>query len=249
MLITRPSTKLIHVEHSYTQGFVRHNVPNERRFHALLRTGFRLFDKVVAVSHAQAKWFGDEALVKAKKLTIIQSYVDLTPFAALPSQAGPIRHFGAIGRLDKQKGFDTLISAFQKVEGQDLRLSIFGEGPEEANLRSLAQNDQRISFEGFAARPTVPYQSVDAVLMPSRWEAYGLVAIEALAAGRTLICNEVDGLLDHIEFGARMAAHDDIESWTSKIDEIAGQVIGQEPSCIGSVCALDNRCGWQEVLA
>ena len=244
-----PFTKLIHVEHSYTSGFVQHNVSNKRRFFTLLRTGFRLFDNVVAVSKGQAKWLKAEGLVDTPELTVIPSYVDLTPFDALPSRTGPVKHFGAIGRLDRQKGFDVLISAFQRVEGEDLRLSIFGQGPEEANLRSLARNDQRIIFKGFAETPTAPYQSVDAVLMPSRWEAYGLVAIEALAARRALICNKIDGLQDHAEFGAQMATVHDVEGWTSKINDFAGRKIDPKPSCIDSICALDNRRGWKTVLS
>ncbi len=243
------STKLFHVEHSYTDGFVRHNVTNKRRFSTLLRTAFRLFDQVIAVSEGQGKWLKEEGYLDPSKMTVIRSYVDLEPFTALPSATSPVRHFGAIGRLDKQKGFDVLILAFQKVEGDDLRLSIFGQGPEESNLRALAKNDPRIIFEGFAESPTAPYQAVDAVLMPSRWEAYGLVAIEALAAGRALICSGVDGLQDHTEFGAQMVAVNDVEGWTAKIGEFAGQMIRPKPICIGSIRALDNRWGWKNALS
>lgn len=242
-----PSTKLYHVEHSYTGGFVQHNVTNKRRFSALLRTAFRLFDKVIAVSDGQGKWLQEEGYVDPQKLTVIRSYVDLAPFTAVPSAAGPIKHFGAIGRLDKQKGFDVVILAFKKVKGDDLRLSIFGHGPEESNLRALARNDPRIVFEGFAETPTAPYQTVDAVLMPSRWEAYGLVAIETLAAGRTLICSGVDGLQDHTEFGAQVVAMNDVKGWTAKISEVTGQTIRPKPTGIGTTCALDNRWGWKSL--
>ncbi len=244
-----PSTKLFHVEHSYTGGFVQHNVTNKQRFATLLRTGFRLFDKVIAVSDGQGKWLKEESYVERSKVTVIRSYVDLAPFTALPSATGPVKHFGAIGRLEKQKGFDVLISAFKKVEGDDLRLSIFGQGPEETNLRALAQNDPRIIFEGFAETPTAPYQTVDVVLMPSRWEAYGLVAIEALAAGRTLISSGVDGLRDHTEFGALIVTANDIDCWTTKISEFVGQIIHSKPTCIGSMCALDNRWDWKNSLS
>lgn len=37
-------------------------------------------------------------------------------------------------------------------------------------------------------------QSVDFVAIPSRWEAFGLVALEARAAGRPIICSDIDGL-------------------------------------------------------
>ena len=194
-------TPMIHVEHSYTAGFVTHNVPKPRRFLAMLRLGFAIFDKVVAVSVAQADWIRTNALCRADKVTAIPSCVDLSAFRAIPGRKGPVRVFGAIGRLDPQKGFDTLITAFRTLPQPDIALHIFGQGDEEASLRRLAAGDPRICFKGFSATPTLAFADVDAVVMPSRWEAYGLVAIEALSAGRAVICADVDGMNDHAAHG------------------------------------------------
>ncbi|MBU0780603.1 MAG: glycosyltransferase [Alphaproteobacteria bacterium] len=194
-------TPMIHVEHSYTAGFVTHNVSCPGRFLAMLRLGFANFDKVVAVSAAQAKWIDENALCPADKITVIPSCVDLQAFRAVPGHAGPVRVFGAIGRLDRQKGFDTLIAAFRTLSSPDMALHIYGQGDEEASLRRLASDDPRIHFKGFSAAPTLAFAAVDAVIMPSRWEAYGLVAIEALSAGRSVICADVDGLNDHVAHG------------------------------------------------
>ncbi|WP_342077566.1 glycosyltransferase family 4 protein [Yoonia sp. SS1-5] len=244
-----PFSRIIHVEHSYTAGFVQHNVTHQRRFFCLLRCAFRLFDTVVAVSKGQADWLTGQQLVSPDKLSVIRSYVDLSPFAGLPPRIGPITHFGAIGRLDRQKGFDTLITAFRQVKGLDLRLSIFGDGPESANLRALADGDPRIIFEGFAATPTAPYAKVDAVLMPSRWEAYGLVAIEALAAGRRLVASNIDGLQDHRAIGADLLNGADVTDWAQKIANLArdtGQVATRD---VGAIRGSENRQDWQWLLA
>ena len=196
------ATKLVHIEHSYTRAFVAHNVTRRRRFLNLLKIGFRLFDTVAAVSDGQRQWMREEALVSDRRLSLVRSYADLAEFVALPAADGELKHFGAIGRLDRQKGFDLLIMAFRKSENADLRLTIFGEGEEEANLRALALGDPRIYFAGMASNPVEAYCAVDAVVMPSRWEAYGLVAIEAISAGRALFCSDVDGLKDHQRVGA-----------------------------------------------
>ena len=200
--LRHPRVKLVHVEHSYTRAFIEHNVTRKRRFRNLLKIGFRLFDKVVAVSDGQRRWMHDDALVSEPKLSLVRSYADLSEFAALPATDGDIKHFGAIGRLARQKGFDLLISAFRNCKDADLRLTIFGEGEEEKNLRALAQGDPRIHFAGMVSNPAEAYRAVDAVVMPSRWEAYGLVAIEAISAGRALFCSDVDGLADHTTIGA-----------------------------------------------
>ena len=195
---------LVHVEHSYTEGFVLHNVTNTRRFHALLRIGFSVFEKIVAVSHAQAAWFKRSRFCPQDKLCVIRSCVDLSPFKTVKPKTTPPKVFGAIGRLDQQKGIDALITAFRALPDEDISLFIYGSGIEFDRLNSLANGDPRIQFKGFQDDPLRAYEDVDVVVVPSRWEAYGLVAIEALCANRTVLCANVDGLRDHEEYGARL---------------------------------------------
>ncbi len=245
--LAHSSAKIVHVEHSYTESFVQHNVQSEGRFYLLLRLGLRLFDTVIAVSTGQANWLQKMQLVQPAKLTVIRSYVDLSPFEKIARPKRPIQHFGAIGRLDRQKGFDVIIQAFRAIENPELKLSIFGEGPEEAALRQLAGDDPRIVFEGFASNARAPYEKVDAVLMPSRWEAYGLVAIETLAAGRKLVCSGIDGLIDHAELGAEYVDHNTRVNWRSKIQTIAGGV----PDCSLQpwlkIHSVENRKSWKKI--
>jgi glycosyltransferase involved in cell wall biosynthesis len=216
-----PRAKLIHVEHSYTEGFVAVNVTHTRRFALLLRTAYRVFDNVVAVSHAQGEWLERSGAVRISALTVIQSCVDLSAFRAIAPPTTPIRVFGAIGRLNKQKGFDTLIQAFRMTDRSDLSLYIYGEGAEETSLRALAGDDARIHFKGFTDDPVAAMAAVDAVAMPSVWEAYGLVAIEAMAAGRRLMVNPVDGLMDHVPYGALAVCNGSVSAWKHAILDLA----------------------------
>lgn len=187
------TTPIVHVEHSYTGAFSALNVTSKARFQTLLRTAYALFDRVVAVSEAQAGWMTARGLVSAESLQVIRPVVDLAGFRALARPDRPLRTIGAIGRLDRQKGFDVLIPAFRALTARDLRLDIYGEGPERAALEALAAGDPRIVFRGLAA-PEQALAAVDVVAMPSRWEAFGLVALEARAAGRPLVMSGVDGL-------------------------------------------------------
>lgn len=216
-----PMTPLVHVEHSYTEAFVAANVTRKRRFAALLRTGYGLFDRVVAVSKAQGQWLVKMGAVRPSALTVIPSCVDLSAFRNLAPAQAPVRVVGAIGRLDRQKGFDTLISAFRRNSSPDLVLRIYGEGSESESLRDLAKDDPRIQFMGFSADPVAAMAAVDLVAMPSNWEAYGLVAIEALAAGRTLLVSGVDGLADHIPHGAQVVKGNSVMAWHNALEGIA----------------------------
>lgn len=251
MRATNPQKKFVHIEHSYTESFVALNVQNRRRFATLLKVAFALFDHVVAVSHAQADWIKSRGFCAPEKLATIQSCVDLARFRNIPSPQGPARIFGAIGRLDEQKGFDTLIAAFRACTNPDFRLHIFGQGDQEAALRSLARGDDRITFKGFIEDPANAYAQVDAVIMPSRWEAYGLVAIEALSAGRQLICADVDGLKDHKVGGAnlvRVGSISDLESTMCGLD--SGHPGHKKTSSyrLDNILEMQFVSGWKSIL-
>lgn len=216
-----PGRRLVHVEHSFTEAFTALNVPNRGRFHTLLRTAYALFDRVVAVSEAQADWLRDRGLVDAWALSAIPSSVDLETFLAAPDAPARPRVIGAIGRLHRQKGFDTLIAAFMRCTDPTLALHIYGEGEERATLEALAANDVRIVFMGRATDPAAMMASVDAVAMPSRWEAYGLVCLEARAAGRPVLVAPVDGLLDQIADGATPVRGPSVDDWTHALTHLA----------------------------
>ena len=152
------------------------------RFFTLLRSAYALFDTVVAVSAPQADWIARQGLVGAGALRVIPPVADLSRFRALAAPQGRARVIGAIGRLHTQKGFDLLIEAFRDLPGQDIALHIHGTGLQEATLRALAAGDSRIHFFGHGDAPDRIMQAVDIVAMPSRWEAFGLVVLEARAA-------------------------------------------------------------------
>lgn len=244
-------TPLVHVEHSYTESFMACNVRNGRRFKTLLKLAFSFFDRVVCVSNGQANWMVSNRFVNTAKLSTIQSCVDLSAFRALPEPKGPSRVFGAIGRLDDQKGFDTLIKAFRQCSDPDIKLHIIGKGGQEPLLKQLAGEDSRIVFKGFQLNPAMALSDVDVVLMPSRWEAYGLVAIEALAAGRKLLCHNIDGLGDHARHGGVMFDAANVEELSNLISrEAKSDNDCQEGSVVRTTRHLENqfRDCWRVML-
>ncbi|MGJ8609489.1 MAG: glycosyltransferase family 4 protein [Octadecabacter sp.] len=248
----RPNTPIIHVEHSYTSAFVSLNVARKGRFASLLKVAFSLFDRVVAVSQAQADWMTSRNIIETRKLTTIQSCVDLTPFQSIPRAEGQIRTLGAIGRLDRQKGFDLLIDAFKSLPDPSLRLKVIGTGPQEDMLRKLAGADDRIEFVGFCDNPRHAFRDVDAVVMPSRWEAFGLVAIEALASGRPLLCTQVDGLLDHAQHGTRYFGSFTRSSLATAIEDLVrtSGSINQPPATYQASKAMDTfQDAWLRLIA
>lgn len=109
--------------------------------------------------------------------------------------------FGFLGRFMPQKGFDKIIDALaaleQKSMKRDYRLIAVGSGDYRAQYEALAAERgvaHRIVFLPFQANVAAIYCDLDAVVMPSRWEACGLLAMEALVSGVPLIASDCIGL-------------------------------------------------------
>ncbi|MEO1722828.1 MAG: glycosyltransferase family 4 protein [Pseudomonadota bacterium] len=213
-----PDVPMVHVEHSYTESFVAMHAVPRQRFATLMRVSYAMFDRIVAVSAPQAAWIRRRGFAPAERLVTINPSVDLSPFLALaPRLEGAPKVWCLIGRLDAQKGFDVAIRAFRAAAGDDESLMIFGEGPERDRLEALAEGDARIRFVGWADSPAEAVAACDAVLMPSRREAFGLVALEAQAAGRLLVVSGVDGLAEHQRHGAIAVGANSVDAWAETL--------------------------------
>ncbi len=111
-----------------------------------------------------------------------------------------------LGRLSIEKGFDTAIEAFSllKKGGSNARLLIAGEGNERPFLEHLAGKLQ-VAIEFTSAVSTEEVASVinqaTLVVMPSHFEAFGFVAIEAMQMGRPVIASDVGGLREIVVHG------------------------------------------------
>ena len=107
----------------------------------------------------------------------------------------------ALGRLVHAKGFDMLLEAFAQTESGETILMIAGEGDERESLQNQTRQlglEGRIRFFG----PATQEQAIgllngcSLVVIPSRSESFGIVALEALAAGKPILATRVGGLCE-----------------------------------------------------
>jgi glycosyltransferase involved in cell wall biosynthesis len=106
-----------------------------------------------------------------------------------------------VGRLVTEKGVDVAIDALQllKDQGIDRTLTICGDGSERAamerRVRQLELQD-RVTFNGWSSSEelAVLYREAEVLLVPSRHEPFGIVALEALASRCPVVVSNVDGL-------------------------------------------------------
>ena len=195
--LTHRQARIILVEHSYTRAFEAQFVRHRGRFRLMLRMAARLVDAVVCVSHAQARWLGDAAAIAPDRIAVIHPYVANPGLATVPlPQPDPGRplRIGAYGRFCLQKGFDVVVRGFHAGHFGDAQLILGGFGEDEAQLRALADGSPQIHFTGKVDDVAAFLAGVDVVAIPSRWEAYGMVANEAREAGRPILVAPCDGL-------------------------------------------------------
>lgn len=101
----------------------------------------------------------------------------------------------AVGRLNKQKDYPTLIQAFAKVykKAVDLRLIILGEGEERQHLQNLIDDtglSDVVRLPGFADNPYAYMQKAAVFVLSSKWEGLPGVLIEALALGTPVVATD-----------------------------------------------------------
>lgn len=195
----RLATKLLIHEHHYSESFETWKVRSHLRFRLVLRLAYGIADKVVAVSEGQAAWMRSHHLVRPSKLVTIQQCHCLDKYLALPSKpSGTSLVLGAYGRFSQQKGFDTLMQAMRLVPDLPIKLLVGGYGEQEELLRSLAGDDPRIHFVGSLSNVSSFLAESDVVVIPSNWEPWGNVCLEAKAAGKAVIVTCVDGLIEQV---------------------------------------------------
>ena len=111
-----------------------------------------------------------------------------------------------IGRLDiYQKGLDILLPAFKEVlkENNDLKLIMAGKGNDEKKVKKMVKElglEDNVEFSGRVSggKKAELIGSALFVCMPSRFESWGIVAVEAGACGRPVIGTNVPGLNESI---------------------------------------------------
>ena len=128
-------------------------------------------------------------------------FSDLERFQSIarkPSQVGSERVFLFSGSLIHRKGVDLLARAFVRLarELSDIRLKLMGTGELHDSLRKTLQpvND-RVEFLGFKDWAELPasYADADVLCVPSRYDGWGLVVPEGLAAGLPVIATDQMG--------------------------------------------------------
>lgn len=199
-------------------------------FNHILRTLLRESDAVTACSRDtlddMERYWGASL---GERASVVYNGIEVSDFACRAPFQHSKPYILGIGRLVPQKGFDLLIEAFARANLESHDLLLAGEGSERESLEKLARErkvENRVRFVGRADRATVVslFQGCSFFVLSSRQEPFGIVNLEAMAAGRAIVAACVGGVPEIVfdnENGVLFAG-EDVVALAEAITRLAG---------------------------
>lgn len=231
MLLSRSSTKFI---------FTEHNTDNRRRhiaaFRFIEKLIYRQYARVISISKGT-----EEALLKwlvprnVQKFIVVNNGIPLSVFSgALPLKRSDI---GAglvqddfllcmVGSFTVQKNHLFMMDVLSKLPFR-YKLVLLGEGSlvDEVKQKIKELNlQERVFLMGYQKDIGRILKACDAMVIPSLWEGFGLVAVEAMASGCPVVASNVDGLKDVVSDAGLLVPVNDQDGFKKAILSLTDQM-------------------------
>jgi phosphatidylinositol alpha-mannosyltransferase len=188
-----------------------HSFPGRSRLFELaspaLRAVWRRIDGRIAVSSAAAAFVGRAF---PGEIEVIPNGVDIRRFAEASAEAvrlPPGRRVLWVGRLDPRKAFPVMVEAFESLarEFPDLTLVVAGDGRDRVVAEGLpARVSDRVLMLGRVSHRLLPsyHAAADVFVSPATGgESFGIVLVEAMAAGVPVVATDIPGYREVVRDG------------------------------------------------
>ena len=202
--LTCGNPTFLHTEHGEA---MRHAAGHGALHRLLIRFDLLYCDRVLANSSASREATQLAYKFPESKIQVLYPGIDLNSFelSTTPIKKGINRRIGFVGRLSNaQKGADYLprIARLLLDKGIDnVEFVIVGDGPDRIATETLCERlnvSHLFTFLGWRLNIQSIITSFDVLVVPSRFEAFGLSALEALAMGVNVVGFDVGGLREVI---------------------------------------------------
>jgi len=161
-----------------------------------------------------------------------------------------------VGRLVQEKGVHLLLDAAPRVlsAAPRVRFIVAGRGPESESLRARARHlgiENRVHFTGFIDDVTRNslYHVASLAVFPSLYEPFGIVALEAMAAGVPVVVSDTGGLSEIVQHGV-----DGLKCYTGNAVSLADQMIAiltnsnfAQKLAVNAAAKINREFSWQEI--
>jgi glycosyltransferase involved in cell wall biosynthesis len=169
--------------------------------------------------------------------------------ASTSTAAFPI---GFIGRLDPIKSIPDLLEATLLLGGS-VHLHIFGDGRERAHIESEIHRlgiDRSVTLHGTIARPQEALAQIGLLVLPSKAEGFGLVLIEAMAAGVPIVATDVAGIRNVVKNNetALLVPHGQPREMALAIDRLVRDRALRERLVNRAVHHVREHFSWDAIL-
>ncbi len=192
-------------------------------------------DRLLTICHEMERDLTRDLALDPARMRTIYNAVDVSDVqargaeAASPALLQGSPYLIAVGRLERQKGLDVLLRAFAASQHRDShRVLLVGRGSLEPQLRALAEElgiGGRVTFADWQDNPWALMRRARLFVLPSRWEGFGNVVVEALASGVPAVVSDCKyGPKEIVRHGASglVVPVDDVAALTGAIDRVLG---------------------------
>jgi glycogen(starch) synthase len=199
------------------------------------------------------------------QIEVIPNGVDSPVWRATPGAVAAVRArfagkgplLGFAGRLVYEKGVQHLVNAVPELRDRHpgLRLVIAGDGPHRAELQAEIARlklEPVVSFAGFVGDdPPATFAATDAVVVPSIYEPFGMVALEAAAAGAPLAVSSTGGLAEIVKPGVTGVTFPakDPAALASAVSGLLADEVSARRMARRARAMVARRYGWAAIAA
>ena len=228
--------------HNLGDKDLRALLAEKRSFLLKTRKGFMIgSDWIVACSDAVRRSLVTCSPDYADRIQVIYSGVDTSRFRPMALNCikddtwrkkgdlfGRRPVIGFVGRIVPQKGLIYLIEAVRILSNDHrrLRVLVVGDGWLSDSMKTLAAscNGDAFRFVGQQQDIEKIIPLCDVIVVPSEWEPFGIICIEAMAAGRPVVAFDIDGINETVLHGETglLVKHRDSVALAKAIDRLAG---------------------------
>lgn len=200
MITGRTRPKIVYCPHGWAFGMETSSA-SRRLYVAIEKRLVRRSDLVLVNSDFELQLAECSGLPRNKLLTVPNG-ISWAPRPRRNDRKGALQ-LAFVGRHDRQKGLDVLLDTIDRSSLLDIHLHIVGENVVGQRSGRLGPARANVTCHGWLSRAELLrlMADMDAVVMPSRWEAFGLVATEAMRAGVAVIASNRGALPEVVRDG------------------------------------------------
>lgn len=222
-----------------------HSTSNRRRgipmFHHVEQVFYSHFREIICISSgvnaSMRGWLGAGVV---DRLRTIENGARIYPLMLRPGLNSRNARLVSIGSLTEKKNFATAIRAVARVRDHIEKYVIIGRGEEHDKLAAIIAEEgllDVVELVGWQDDPSPWLYTADIQLVPSRWEGFGLVAVEGMSTGLPIVASDVDGLREVVAASGRGSLFVrnplSVEAWGSgirtMIDRVRADQSGEIP--------------------